>query len=185
MPVTDIQDRTRVIMGAEAISLAVQSIGNQIIKAHPRLEKVALVGILHSGYPLAQRIARYLHQASGLPVPPVGRLDTSLYRDDLHSRGDYVTIEKSEILFGVTDTHLIIVDDVLFHGRTVRAALNALLDFGRPTCIELAVLIDRGHRRIPIVANYVGKTMKTEETDHVKVSLLEISGDDEVILEKS
>lgn len=184
MSVTELRSRTQVLMNGKTISEAIKTMASQILVSHPTLEKVALVGILHQGYPLAQRLARCLQQLSGQEAPPVGRLDISLYRDDLHQRGDYVTIEKSEILFGVTNTQLILVDDVLFQGRTVRAGLNALLDFGRPERIELAVLIDRGHRRIPVTPNYVGKTIKTKESDHVSVRLYEIDGDDEVTLEK-
>lgn len=161
----------------------IQQMGQQILSAHPALDQIVLVGILSSGYPLAQRLAFFLEKETGTPVQ-VGKLDVALYRDDLFSRQDFVTLRESDIPFSIAEKILILVDDVLFHGRTIRAALNALLDFGRPRAIELAVLIDRGHRQLPIFAHYCGKQIQTSPDDHVQVQLYEIDGDDKIILER-
>lgn len=172
------------MMGAEDISSAVQILATSILKNHPDLSEVVLVGVVSAGFPVAQRLKHALEEKSGVTVP-VGKLDVSLYRDDLLSKGHYVTLRETDIPFNLTGKVLILVDDVLFSGRTIRAALNALLDFGRSSKIELAVLLDRGHREVPIFAHYVGKTITTAHTDHIELRLYEIEGEDVCFLHTS
>lgn len=175
---------SKVLLSGADISQAVQTLAAAILKKHPELEDVVLVGILSAGYPVAQRLKHALEEKKGIVVP-VGKLDVGLYRDDLLSRGQYVTLRETDISFNLTGKNLILVDDILFSGRTIRAALNALLDFGRSAQIELAVLLDRGHREVPIFAHYVGKTIQTAKTDHVELRLYEIEGEDDCYLHTS
>lgn len=146
-------------------------------------QSLALVGIKRRGVPLAQRFARELKQISGQTVP-VGELDITLYRDDLQLVADAPVIRGSRIDFDLNGKQVVLVDDVLFTGRTVRAAISELLDFGRPRGIQLAVLIDRGHRELPIAADYVGKTIQTERGDLVDILISEEDSRDEVRLTK-
>ncbi len=168
-------------MTGEEITHAIHALADKITEQHPSLEGVVLVGILSAGYPVADRLKVAIEKKTGITLP-IGKLDSSLYRDDLLSRGQFVTLRETDIPFNLTNKTLILVDDVLFSGRTIRASLNALSDFGRPASIELAVLIDRGHRQLPIFANFIGKTLLTEKTDYIKVRLCEIDGEDEVVL---
>ena len=171
-------------MTAQDISSAVQALAIAILKKYPDLAEVVLVGVVSAGFPVAQRLKHALEEKSGVTVP-VGKLDVSLYRDDLLSKGHYVTLRETDIPFNLTGKILILVDDVLFSGRTIRAALSALLDFGRSAKIELAVLLDRGHREVPVFAHYVAKTMSTSHTDHIELRLYEIEGEDACFLHTS
>ena len=159
----------------------IDTLSNQIVTAHPSLDDVVFVGILSTGFPIAERLAKRIKDQTQIEVP-VGKLDVSLYRDDLIEKGSYITLQQSEIPVNLTDKVVVLVDDVLFHGRTIRAAMDGILDFGRPKRIECAVLIDRGHRELPIEATYVGETISTQSDQYVKVSLLEVEGEDGVIL---
>jgi pyrimidine operon attenuation protein/uracil phosphoribosyltransferase len=172
------------LMNGDELSKTVHTLGDAIMAANPDLSSVVLVGILTAGFPVAQRLQHYIEKATGVSIP-TGKLDIALYRDDLHRRGHFVTLKESDIPFNVDNKHLILIDDVLFTGRTIRAAFNALLDFGRPSRIELGVLFDRGHRQLPVFANYIGQTIPTQSSDHIAVHLLEIEGEDSVTLRGS
>ena len=162
---------------------ALARIAHEILERNARIEDVALVGIRTRGVPLARRIAKTLHDISGHDVA-CGSLDITLYRDDLsgNTPGDrpQPVIHKTEIDFSVDGKLVVLVDDVLYTGRTIRAALDALIDFGRPRAIQLVVLVDRGHRELPIKADFVGKNIPTSATQSVQVHLTEIDGRDEV-----
>ena len=169
------------VMDAEAIRRALARIAHEVVEHHKGVSEVALVGIRTRGALLAQRLAREIESIDGHAVP-VGILDITLYRDDLSRIGPHPIVHATEISFDVTGLHLILVDDVLFTGRTIRAALNALNDLGRPQTIQLAVLIDRGHRELPIRADYVGKNIPTSAGEQVEVRLNELDEKEEVVL---
>jgi pyrimidine operon attenuation protein/uracil phosphoribosyltransferase len=167
------------LMDGEQMNRALSRIAHEIIERNKGIEHVALVGIRRRGIPLAQRLAAKLKEFEGRDVP-VGTLDITLYRDDLTELSSVPQVHKSEVTFKLPGTVVILVDDVLYTGRTVRAALDALLDIGRPATIQLAVLIDRGHRELPIRADYVGKNVPTSRKEVVEVHLNEVDGDDSV-----
>ena len=148
-------------------------------------DNVALVGIRTRGVVIAQRLAQVLQQITHTPVR-TGALDITLYRDDLmrHPVGPQPVIRRTEIQFSIDDKKILLVDDVLYTGRTTRAALDALIDFGRPRAIQLIVLVDRGHRELPIKADYVGKNLPTNPDESVQVRLQETDGNDEVVLQQ-
>ncbi|MEK7298943.1 MAG: bifunctional pyr operon transcriptional regulator/uracil phosphoribosyltransferase PyrR [Candidatus Margulisiibacteriota bacterium] len=171
----------QIVLGPKDISRSVHDLTEAILNGAGDLKRLVLIGILTAGHPLAQRIAKQIQQQTGKAIP-VGKLDITLYRDDIISGDRFVTVRESDIPFDINHRHVILVDDILFTGRTIRSALNGLADFGRPDVIETAVLIDRGHRELPILANYVAKTLSTQKTDHVDVQLLEIDGEDRVVL---
>jgi pyrimidine operon attenuation protein/uracil phosphoribosyltransferase len=175
---------TRVrIMDADSMDRALTRIAHEILEKHRTLEAVGLVGIRSRGVPLAQRLAAKLGSIEG-QAPPVGVLDINLYRDDLSRIGDHPVIRKTEIPFEVDDAAIVLVDDVLYTGRTIRAALDNLIDLGRPRLIQLAVLVDRGHRELPIRADFVGKNVPTAAKELVEVRLKETDGEDEVVIRK-
>jgi len=155
-------------------------IAHEIAETHQGLDGVALVGIRTGGLHLAHRLARILAEAEGAP-PPLGALDIALYRDDIADRVSPV-LGPTELPFPLAGVKVILVDDVLYTGRTVRAALDALMDWGRPRAVELAVLVDRGLRELPIQADYVGMTVDTEPRDRVKVHFVETGDEDRVVL---
>ncbi|MEI7942518.1 MAG: bifunctional pyr operon transcriptional regulator/uracil phosphoribosyltransferase PyrR [Candidatus Riflemargulisbacteria bacterium] len=159
----------------------VSRIADDIIDEHEELSSVILVGIITRGFPLAQRIANKIFEKTGEKVP-VAKLDITLYRDDLTLKGHAIQLHETEIIQDITDETIILVDDVFFHGRTARAAIEAVLDHGRPKRIELAILIDRGYRELPISANYTGITINTNEKDQIKVLLQETDGEDKIII---
>lgn len=170
------------VLDADAIRRATVRIAHEIVERHKTLEGVALIGIRTRGAILAQRLAAAL-EAIDRDQVQVGVLDITLYRDDLSRLAPNPVVRSTDIPFDVTDLRLVLVDDVLFTGRTIRAALNALNDLGRPQAIQLAVLVDRGHREFPIRADYVGKNLPTHLTQRVEVRLRESDGADEVVLE--
>ncbi len=173
-----------VVMDAERISRALTRIAHEILERNRDLSGVALVGVRSRGVPIAQRIARDIDAMGSEPIG-VGSLDITLYRDDLMRAavGPQPLVRKTEIPFSIDDRTIILVDDVLYTGRTTRAALDALIDFGRPKAIQLVVLVDRGHRELPIKADYVGKNVPTSRQESVQVRLREIDGVDEVLLQ--
>ena len=172
-----------VVMDAKKVSRALTRIAHEILEHNSGAESVVLIGILTRGAPLARRIAAIIHDLEGVEVP-VGLMDISLYRDDVHSKLDQPIVQRTDILFEVVERNVIIVDDVLFTGRTVRSALDQIVDFGRPRTIQLAVLVDRGHRELPIRADYVGANIPTAKSDRVVVQLDEKDGADQVFVER-
>ena len=169
------------IMDEDGIRRALIRIAHEITEKNRGVENVALVGIRTRGVPLAARIAEEIQKIENVAVP-TGSLDITLYRDDLTTMGYNPVIHGTEIDFDVTGKHIVLVDDVLYTGRTIRAALDALIDMGRPKSIQLAVLIDRGHRELPIRADYAGKNVPTSRKETIEVALQEEGKTDEVIL---
>jgi pyrimidine operon attenuation protein/uracil phosphoribosyltransferase len=170
----------KIILDAADITRIVDRIAHQILEKTEGARDSILLGIPTRGFPLANRLARRIHAFEGITVP-VGVLDVTLYRDDLRMRGTRA-IGHTDVPISLDGKHVILVDDVLFSGRTVRAALDALGDIGRPRAVQLAVLVDRGHRELPIRADYVGKNIPTSLSESVRVSLTEIDGEDQVQL---
>ena len=172
------------VMDADRMSRALTRIAHEILERNRGVGEIALVGIRTRGVPLARRLARALKEINGDDVP-TGALDITLYRDDLmrHPIGPQPIVRRTEIAFPIDDRKVLLVDDVLYTGRTIRAALDALIDFGRPRAIQLVVLVDRGHRELPIKADYVGKNLPTSPSQSVQVRLQEIDGRDEVVIE--
>jgi len=173
-----------IVMDADRMARTLTRIAHEILERHRGVEGLALVGIRARGVPLAARLAAQLRDLTGTEVP-TGALDITLYRDDLmrHVVGPQPVIRRTEIPFSIDDRLILLVDDVLYTGRTTRAALDALIDYGRPKAIQLIVLVDRGHRELPIKADYVGKNLPTASEESVQVRLIEIDGEDEVVLE--
>jgi pyrimidine operon attenuation protein/uracil phosphoribosyltransferase len=171
-------------MDADRMSRALTRIAHEILERNRGLDELALVGIRTRGVPLARRLARALKEINGDDVP-TGALDITLYRDDLmrHPVGPQPLVRRTEIPFSIDDRKIMLVDDVLYTGRTIRAALDALIDFGRPRVIQLIALVDRGHRELPIKADYVGKNLPTSLRQSVQVRLQEIDGIDEIVVE--
>lgn len=167
-------------MDAAAVDEALQHMAEGIV-AQYGLENLGLVGIRTRGVPLAQRLAARIQAAASIQVP-VGTLDINLYRDDLSTMADHPVLRKTEIPFPVDGHKVILVDDVLFTGRTVRAALDGIVDLGRPAYIRLVVLVDRGHRELPISADIVGRVVDTVLEQEIRVHLEEVDGQDEVLL---
>ncbi|MGQ0733706.1 MAG: bifunctional pyr operon transcriptional regulator/uracil phosphoribosyltransferase PyrR [Acidobacteriota bacterium] len=173
-----------IVMDADRISRALTRIAHEIVERNRGVEDIALVGVRSRGVPLARRIAQALQQISGDEVP-TGALDITLYRDDLmrHVVGPQPLVRRTEIPFSIDDRTIILVDDVLYTGRTTRAALDALIDFGRPKAIQLVALVDRGHRELPIKADYVGKNIPTSRQESIQVRVQELDGADEVAID--
>jgi pyrimidine operon attenuation protein/uracil phosphoribosyltransferase len=171
-------------MDADRVSRSLTRIAHEILERNRGVENLALVGIRARGVPLAGRIAAALKELTGIDVP-TGALDITLYRDDLmrHAVGPQPVIRRTEIPFSIDDRLILLVDDVLYTGRTIRAALDALIDFGRPRAIQLVALVDRGHRELPIRADYVGRNIPTSQQQSVQVRLTELDGRDEVEVE--
>ncbi|MSQ37883.1 MAG: bifunctional pyr operon transcriptional regulator/uracil phosphoribosyltransferase PyrR [Chloroflexi bacterium] len=168
-----------ILLGPDDIRRAVSRIAHEIVERDRDLSTLAVIGIRSRGDVLAARLRDALRANEGALVP-LGLLDITLYRDDLTRVGYAPEIRETQIPFSVDDRVIVLVDDVLFTGRTIRAALDALVDFGRPKAIRLAVLVDRGHRELPIRADFVGKNIPTQPGDDVRVRLTEIDGRDEV-----
>ena len=171
------------VMDAEAIHRSLARIAHEILERNKGTDGLALIGIRTRGAILAQRLAKAVEAVDRHPVR-VGILDITLYRDDLSRIAPNPIVHATDIAFDVTDLTLILVDDVLFTGRTIRAALNALSDLGRPNAIQLAVLVDRGHRELPIRADYVGKNIPTHLREHIEVRLNELDEKEEVVIEE-
>ena len=173
----------RIVLGKKDIDGALNRMCKQLLSAHPRPDDMVLVGIRTGGVFLAERLKQKILQKRGIDLP-TGIIDITLYRDDWTRLSQTPEVKKTEIHFPIEDKHVILVDDVLFTGRTIRAALDALLDLGRPRRVELAVLIDRGHRELPISADYIGKRLeKVSRQDSVNVELRELAGADQVVIE--
>ncbi len=173
----------RRIMGDEDVRRATIRISHEIVEKQAGTEGLVLVGIQRRGVPLAQRIADAILEREGVIVP-VGALDITFYRDDLSMVAQQPVVKGTAIPFDLNGSTVVLVDDVLYTGRTIRAAMDALIDFGRPQAIRLAVLVDRGHRELPIRADHVGKNVPTSREETVKVMLEETDGEDAVEIER-
>ncbi|HEX7591522.1 MAG TPA: bifunctional pyr operon transcriptional regulator/uracil phosphoribosyltransferase PyrR [Candidatus Limnocylindrales bacterium] len=169
----------RQIMTGDEIRRAIVRISHEIVEKQAGTQSLALVGIQRRGVPLAQRIAAAIEEHEGVRIP-VGALDITFYRDDLSLVAQQPIVKGTDLPFDLNGTTIVLVDDVLYTGRTIRAAMDALIDFGRPKAIRLAVLIDRGHRELPIRADHVGKNVPTSREEIVHVHVAEIDGPDEV-----
>lgn len=176
-------ERPDLIMDEKKLRRTLTRIAHEILEHNSGAETLALIGILTRGAHLAKRIASIIAEIENVEVP-VGLMDISLYRDDVHSKLDQPIVQRTDIMFEVADKNVIIIDDVLYSGRTVRAALNQINDFGRPRTIQLAVLVDRGHRELPIKADYVGINIPTARADQVVVQVTEKDGADRVLVER-
>lgn len=170
-----------IILDAADIDRILTRITHEILEVHRGVENLTLIGIHTRGVHLARRIRSKIHDIEGIEIP-AGDIDITLYRDDWTRIGHHPIVQATDISFSVNEKQIILVDDVLFTGRTTRAAMDALIDFGRPDRIELAVLVDRGHRELPIQANYVGKFVETRRAETVNVLLAEQDGEDKVVI---
>ncbi len=173
----------RVLYDKKAISLAVSKLAQDILKSNPKPKDVALVGVKTRGVQLAQRIQAEMKRANKVALP-LGAIDTTLYRDDLNDTAPQPKDKGTQIPFDVNNKTIVLVDDVLYTGRSVRAAIDQIMDFGRPKRIELAVLVDRGHRELPIAPDYIGFKVETKDTEVVKVHFAEVDVRDEVLIGK-
>lgn len=169
------------VMDEKGLSRALIRIAHEIVERNKGVYEIALVGIKRRGVPLAERLADEIFKIEGIR-PEVGVLDITLYRDDLSTSNDQPVVNSTSINFKISDKIVILVDDVLYTGRTVRAALDAIVDIGRPKAIQLAILIDRGHRELPIRADYVGKNVPTSKNEIICVNVSEIDGINNVVI---
>src|SRR5262249_41427459 len=168
------------LLGADDIRRAIARLAHEVVERNEGVDALVLVGLRTRGIPLARRLQRRILEFEGAEVP-LGELDITLYRDDVHQRAPR-TLSPTSIPVGIDDRTVVLVDDVLYTGRTIRAALDALIDLGRPRAIQLVCLIDRGHRELPIRPDYVGKNVPTSRHEKVAVRLEEVGGGDEVVL---
>ncbi|OPX88784.1 MULTISPECIES: bifunctional pyr operon transcriptional regulator/uracil phosphoribosyltransferase PyrR [Pelotomaculum] len=169
------------ILDKEGIRRSLTRIAHEIIERNKGIDNLVLIGIRRRGAPLAERLAERIKEIEGCTTP-VGILDITLYRDDLTTLAHQPLVRSTEIPFPVSGKKVILVDDVIFTGRTIRAALDAVMDLGRPKVIQLAVLVDRGHRELPIRSDYIGKNVPTSSKESVLVRLTEIDGEDKVVI---
>ncbi len=177
------QKQSAEVLDEQGIDRALMRIAHEIVERNKGAENLVLIGIRSRGVHLARRLASRLKEIEGVEVP-VGALDITLYRDDIGEEGFHATLRRTDISFPVADKAVILVDDVLYTGRTIRAALDGIIDLGRPRMIQLAVLIDRGHRELPIRADYVGKNLPTARSEDVQVLLQEEDGKNSVAVSK-
>lgn len=171
----------KTVMSSEDIRRTLARIAHEIIERHKSLDNLILVGMHTRGVPLARRLAAQIEHFEGIKVA-VGVLDISLYRDDILSLNPKPEVKRTDIPVSVSGKAIILVDDVLYTGRSIRAAMDALIDLGRPQSIQLAVLVDRGHRELPLRADYVGKNMPSSRLENIRVNLKETDGVDEVTI---
>jgi pyrimidine operon attenuation protein/uracil phosphoribosyltransferase len=177
----------KVLLDADAIARTLSRIAHEIIEANPELDTVALVGIQTRGVPLAQRLRRLIEERAG-EAPELGAVDITFYRDDVRVRGGEAPlhaqplVRSTQLDFSLEGRTVVLVDDVLYTGRTIRAAIEALFDFGRPARVQLAALVDRGHRELPIRPDYVGKNLPTSRGERIQVQLVEVDEVDRIVL---
>jgi pyrimidine operon attenuation protein / uracil phosphoribosyltransferase len=180
----------KLLLDADALSRTLSRIAHEIIEANPELDEIALVGIQTRGVPLARRLARLIAERAG-EAPQLGAVDITFYRDDVHVRGGEAplhaqpVVRETQLDFPLEGRTVVLVDDVLYTGRTIRAAIEALFDYGRPARVQLAVLVDRGHRELPIRPDYVGKNLPTARDERIQVQLVEVDEVDAVLLVSS
>ncbi len=174
-------DADRLLLNEDSVRRTLARMAHEVVERNRGTEGLALVGVVTRGAILAERLRDLIRQAEGVDVP-LGRLDITLYRDDVSLPGRHPVPKPTEIAFDLDDRVVVLVDDVLFTGRTVRAGLDALMDFGRPRAVQLAVLVDRGHRELPIQADYVGHVVRTVRDQRVELRLRELSGEDSLAL---
>lgn len=172
------------IMDEKTIRRTLIRIAHEIIERNKGAENLGIIGIKTRGAYLAQRLAKIIQEIEEVEVP-LGFMDITLYRDDIQTKLDQPIVQKTEIMFDVADKIILLVDDVLFTGRTIRAALDQIIDFGRPRLIQLAVLVDRGHRELPIRADYIGKNIPTALNELVVVKLKEVDEEDSISIKKN
>jgi pyrimidine operon attenuation protein / uracil phosphoribosyltransferase len=176
-----------VLLDADAIARTLSRIAHELIEANPELDRVALVGIQTRGVPLAQRLCRLIEERAG-EAPALGQVDITFYRDDVHVRGGEAprhaqpVVRSTALDFPLQGRTCVLVDDVLYTGRTIRAAIEALFDYGRPARVQLAALVDRGHRELPIRPDYVGKNLPTSRGERIQVQLVEVDEVDRILL---
>jgi pyrimidine operon attenuation protein / uracil phosphoribosyltransferase len=181
------EDAGKLLLDADALSRTLSRIAHEIIEANPELDDVALVGIQTRGVPLAQRLARLIEERAGV-APDLGAVDITFYRDDVRVRGGEAprhpqpVVRETQLHFPLDGRTVILVDDVLYTGRTIRAAIEALFDYGRPARVQLAVIADRGHRELPIRPDYVGKNLPTARSERIQVQLVEVDEVDRILL---
>src|ERR1041384_7018122 len=180
MPSVDRQGE-RLVMDAGDVARALTRIANEILERNKGVQALALVGIRTGGVHLAHRLVKRIQEIETASVP-IGGLDITLYRDDLSLRKEQPVLRKTSVPFDISDRTIVLVDDVLFTGRTIRAAMDGLIDLGRPAEIQLAVLVDRGHRQLPIRASYIGKNIPTNRDEDVRVLLDELGEEDRVVI---
>jgi pyrimidine operon attenuation protein/uracil phosphoribosyltransferase len=180
----------KTLLDADALSRTLSRIAHEIIEANPELDEVALVGIQTRGVPLARRLARLIEERAGA-APDLGAVDITFYRDDVHVRGGEAplhaqpVVRETQLDFPLEGRTVVLVDDVLYTGRTIRAAIEALFDYGRPARVQLAVLVDRGHRELPIRPDFVGKNLPTARDERIQVQIVEVDEVDAVLLVSS
>src|SRR3954468_23580845 len=181
------RDSGKTVLDADALGRTLSRIAHEIIEGNPELDEVALVGIQTRGVPLAHRLARLIEERAG-HAPALGAVDITFYRDDVHVRGGEAPIHAQPLVratqldFPLEGRTVVLVDDVLYTGRTIRAAIEAVFDYGRPARVQLAVLVDRGHRELPIRPDYVGKNLPTAKAERIQVQLLEVDEIDQILL---
>jgi pyrimidine operon attenuation protein/uracil phosphoribosyltransferase len=171
----------KTILDKEEMAAAIKRIAKEIVDVNDGGDKLVLIGIMNRGLPLAQRIAKIVESLEKISVP-VGSLDVSLHRDDIQKKGSEIEVKESDIPFSIDGKTVVLVDDVIFAGRTIRAAMDSLADYGRAEKIQLAALVDRGHRELPIHPDYIGKKIETAKDDDVVVNVSEIDGVDKAYI---
>lgn len=173
--------REKIVMDKEEISLALKRIAKEIVETNKGTKDIVLVGILNRGRPLAERLSKIIEASEKVKIP-VGSLDVSLHRDDIRKKGSEIEVKRSDIPFSIDGKIVMLVDDVIYAGRTIRAAMDSLADYGRASKIQLVALVDRGHREVPIHPDFVGKKVSTTSDEDVTVSLIEIDGVDKAVI---
>lgn len=171
----------KILMSPIDVERVLTRIAHEIVERNSGAEHIVLVGMQTRGFPIAKRLAKIINSFENIDIP-IGSLDISLYRDDLSDREIKPVLHRTDIPYDVTDKNVILIDDVFYTGRSIRAAMDAIMDLGRPKTIQLAVLIDRGHRELPVRADYVGKNIPTSKIEEIKVYVSEIDGDDKVTI---
>jgi pyrimidine operon attenuation protein/uracil phosphoribosyltransferase len=182
-PMTPNRQQERLVMEAGDMARALSRIAHEILERNKGVKDLGLVGIRTGGVHLAHRLVRRIQDIEGVAVP-IGELDITLYRDDLSLRKEQPVLRKTSVPFDISGKIIVLVDDVLFTGRTIRAAMDGLIDLGRPAEIQLAVMVDRGHRQLPIKATYIGKNIPTSRDENIQVMLEEAGEDDRVVILK-